>query len=141
MLAPITVERFNHATLNVRDLPASIAFYTQVLGFHTTARPAFDFEGAWLYRAGLGMMLHLIVDPNFNPPRDRIESRKSHLAFRVTDVDAAKQHLHRAGVPFVEKLLPTHGYRQLFLHDPSGNVLELGEWPDPEILASLKEEN
>ena len=36
------------------------------------------------------------------------------------------------GVRYVEHVLPTYGYRQVFFHDPDGNTLELGEWPSPE---------
>lgn len=75
------------------------------------------------------MVLHLIQDENFNPPRDRIESRKSHLAFRA-DVDSAREGLQNHGIEFIERVLPDHGYRQLFFHDPDGNVIELGEWPN-----------
>jgi catechol 2,3-dioxygenase-like lactoylglutathione lyase family enzyme len=57
--APLDVGRFNHATLNCRDVPRSVAFYRDVLGFQRLKRPGFSFAGAWLYRDGLGMMLHL----------------------------------------------------------------------------------
>jgi glyoxylase I family protein len=126
---PIETQRFNHAAINARDLGRSVEFYCQVLGFHEIPRPGFSFAGSWLYRDGLGMVLHLIEDANFNPPRDTIDSRKNHLAFRA-DVDIAREGLCQHGVPFVERVLPDHGYRQLFFHDPSGNVIELGEWPD-----------
>lgn len=131
MPEPIETLRFNHAALNTRDLQRSVAFYCNVLGFHEVPRPGFSFAGSWLYRDGLGMVLHLIHDAEFNPPCDRIESRKNHLAFRA-DVDLARERLRQHGVPFIERTLPDRGYRQLFLHDPDGNVIELGEWPNVE---------
>ena len=127
----IPTQRFNHAALNCRDLARSIEFYRSVLGFHEVPRPGFSFAGSWLYRQGLGMVLHLIHDEQFDPPRDRIETRKSHLAYRA-DVDLARERLRQHGVPFVERVLPDHGYRQVFFHDPDGNVIEVGEWPDVE---------
>lgn len=128
--------RFNHATLNCSDVGRSIAFYMTVLGLREVTRPDFDFRGAWLYRDGLGMMLHLIEDKRFDPPRHKINSRVSHLAFRVTDVDRTLALLSEHGVEHVHKRLPTHGYRQVFFHDPDGNVLEVGEWPDPEAMVA-----
>ena len=129
MTQPIETRRFNHAALNSRDLGRSVEFYCRVLGFHEIPRPGFSFAGSWLYRDGLGMVLHLIQDANFNPPRDHIESRKNHLAFRA-DVDTSRERLREHGIEFAEHTLPDYGYRQLFFHDPDGNVIELGEWPD-----------
>jgi catechol 2,3-dioxygenase-like lactoylglutathione lyase family enzyme len=126
---PIETQRFNHAALNTRDVSRAVAFYCEILGFHEVPRPSFSFAGSWLYRNGLGMVLHLIHDADLSPPRDRIESRKNHLAFRA-DVDIARERLREHDIQFIERVLPDHGYRQLFFHDPDGNVIELGEWPD-----------
>ena len=46
----------------------------------------------------------------------------------------ALELLTKHGVEHVHKRLPTHGYRQIFFHDPDGNVIEVGEWPDAEQL-------
>ncbi|TWT90573.1 Glutathione transferase FosA [Pseudobythopirellula maris] len=132
---PVEVGRFNHAAIVSLDVERSVAFYASVLGFRRTARPAFSFDGAWLYCDGLGMMLHLIHDAAFDPTPPATK-RLNHLAFRV-DVDHAKERLTALGVDFREKRLPTLGYRQLFLLDPDGHQLELGEWPEPEELARL----
>lgn len=131
----IRVGPLNHAALNVVDLSASVAFYTQVLGFHEVPRPHFSFAGSWLYRDGLGMMLHLIDDERFDPPIERDNTRRHHLAFCVADVDQARQLLAEHGIEYVERRLPDYGYRQLFFHDPAGNLLELGEWPRAKDMA------
>ena len=128
----IAVARFNHAALNATDVRASIAFYTQVLGFYEVPRPSFTFEGSWLYNDGLGMMLHLIHDDRFSPIEARDNTRRSHLAFRVEDIDRTLELLAAHDVPVIQRKLPDHGYRQLFIHDPDGNLIELGEWPDVE---------
>ncbi len=132
----IAVGRFNHAALNTTNVAASVAFYTSLLGFHEVARPSFSFAGSWLYSEGLGMMLHLIHDDRFDPITDRENRRRSHLAFRAHDIDRARELLAAHGVPTIEGRLPDYGYRQLFFHDPDGNLLELGEWPDVEEMMS-----
>ena len=132
----IEVGPFNHAALNTRDVAASVRFYTQVLGFHEVPRPSFSFGGSWLYREGLGMMLHLIHDEQFVDSTPAIETRRHHLAFRVDDFDDAKQKMAVHGIACVERKLPDYGYRQLFFHDPDGNVIELGEWPRAEEMVS-----
>src|ERR1700690_2877430 len=49
----------HHVSLNVRDVPAALDFYTRVLGLTQRAdRPDFSFGGAWL-DAG-GQQIHLI---------------------------------------------------------------------------------
>lgn len=126
---PIATGAIHHAALNCREVPRAVAFYTDVLGFHEIPRPGFDFDGAWLDRAGCNVTLHLIHDPRNDPPREQINSRVHHLAFRVADIDATMEVLRRHEVRFIEKPLVDFGYRRVFLHDPDGNVIELGEWP------------
>ncbi|WP_442481799.1 VOC family protein [Aeoliella sp. SH292] len=132
MPTPIPLARFNHAALNASDVDASIRFYTQVLGFYEVPRPGFSFAGSWLYSDGLGMMLHLIHDERFVPIATRDNTRRSHLAFRVEDIDLTLELLAQHDIPVIQRRLPDFGYRQLFLHDPDGNLIELGEWPDVE---------
>lgn len=132
MPEPIPVARFNHAAINASDVDASVAFYTQVLGFFEVPRPSFSFNGSWLYSDGLGMMLHLIHDGRFEPIATRDNTRRSHLAFRVEDIDRTLELLAEQEIPVIERRLPDYGYRQLFIHDPDGNLIELGEWPDVE---------
>lgn len=132
MPQPIPIARFNHAALNASDVDASIHFYTQVLGFYEVPRPSFSFAGSWLYSKGLGMMLHLIHDERFEPIATRDNTRRSHLAFRVEDIEQTLADLAAHEIPVVQRRLPDYGYRQLFIHDPDGNLIELGEWPDVE---------
>ncbi len=119
----------NHAALNCRDVPRSVAFYRDLLGFQEVPRPGFDFDGAWLYRREARVMIHLIRDAHFDPPRDKIDTRKSHLAFTVPDASHAAAVLRAAGVEFIDRPLVDYGYQRVFCFDPDGNVLELGEWP------------
>jgi catechol 2,3-dioxygenase-like lactoylglutathione lyase family enzyme len=80
------------------------------------------------------MMLHLIHDERFLGPQPSVETRRHHLAFRVNDFDEAKRRIAEHEITFVERTLPDHGYRQMFFHDPDGNVIELGEWPRVETM-------
>jgi catechol 2,3-dioxygenase-like lactoylglutathione lyase family enzyme len=130
---PVNAGRLNHVALPTADPERGVRFYRDVLGFVETLRPAFSFRGAWLLKREVGVMVHLIHDETFRPmPGEPINSRTNHIAMQVEDYDAAVKLLAAHGVEYVERVLPTYKYRQVFFHDPDGNTLELGEWPSPE---------
>ena len=105
-------------SLNVRDVPAALDFYTRVLGLtERTDRPDFSFGGAWL-DAG-GQQIHLIEAAA--PP-----SLGQHFALAVADLDAAVTDLREMGVAVTDPVKVGTG-RQSFLDDPAGNRVELQE--------------
>lgn len=108
----------HHVSLNVRDVPAALDFYTRVLGLtERSDRPDFSFDGAWL-DAG-GQQIHLIeADP---PP-----SLGQHFALAVSDLDAVVAELRGQGVTVTDPV-PVGPGRQSFLDDPAGNRVELQE--------------
>jgi len=120
---------FNHIALPTSDAEQCARFYCEVLGFQLVPRPSFSFDGRWLYRAKAGVMIHLIHDENHQPASDPINTRGHHFALQSSDVTRDLQLLAEHGVETVERVLPDHGYRQVFFRDPDGNVLEIGEWP------------
>lgn len=120
----ITIRELNHVALHVRDLEASIRFYTDVLGLTQIDRPAFNFPGAWF---ALGSQeLHLIADPDLDPAR----RRHHHFALLTDDAFAAKAELAARGVSALEGPSPRpDGPLQLFFHDPDGYRIELYHHP------------
>lgn len=91
-------------------------FYTGVLGCTLRDdRPNFSFPGAWLDVGG--QQVHLIQLP---PP----EAKGQHFAMLVADLDAAVSVVRAHGVT-VSDPVPVGSGRQSFLHDPSGNLVEL----------------
>jgi glyoxylase I family protein len=108
----------HHVSLNVRDVPAALDFYTRVLGLtERSDRPDFSFDGAWL-DAG-GQQIHLIdadVPPSFG----------QHFALAVSDLDAVVAELRGQGVTVTDPV-PVGTGRQSFLSDPAGNRVELQE--------------
>jgi catechol 2,3-dioxygenase-like lactoylglutathione lyase family enzyme len=106
----------HHVSINVNDVPAAVAFYTEALGFTVRDdRPDFGFDGAWL-NAG-PQQLHLIAAavPSANG---------QHFAVRVADLDATISELRATGVA-VSDASPVGTGRQAFVSDPSGNTVEL----------------
>lgn len=106
----------HHVSINVADADEALAFYVDVLGLgQRSDRPDFGFGGAWL---DVGeQQIHLIEAP---VP----DSRGQHFALRVDDLDATIDDLRSRGVD-VSDAKPVGTSRQAFLHDPSGNMIEL----------------
>jgi catechol 2,3-dioxygenase-like lactoylglutathione lyase family enzyme len=108
----------HHVSINVVDVEAAVHFYVDQLGLAAREdRPAFPFGGAWL-DAG-GQQVHLI---EADPPA----GAGQHFAVLVDDIDAAVAELRGLGLE-VSDPKPVATSRQAFLHDPSGNLVELHE--------------
>lgn len=106
----------HHVSINVTDVDAAIAFYTDVLGLTVRDdRPDFGFPGAWLSVGD--QQIHLIGAP-------APQNLGQHLAIWVADLDAAIAELRARGVE-VTDASPVGASLQAFLVDPSGNAVEL----------------
>lgn len=106
----------HHVSINVQDVDAAVAFYVGTLGLVARGdRPDFGIGGAWLDLGG--QQVHLIEAPG---PDDCGQ----HFAVHVADIDACVSELRAAGVEVSDPGLVGTG-RQAFLHDPSGNLVEL----------------
>jgi len=131
---PFEVRSIDHVTLVVADLERSRAFYVDLLGMQSIARPPFSFNGLW-FQAG-ATQIHLILEhaesgPAGNlEPRDRLGMRSHHLAFEVADATSAVAWLRECGVPVVAgpKFRPD-GAVQTFVTDPDGHLVELTTFP------------
>ena len=108
----------HHVSLNVADNEAAVRFYEDVLGFRRLERPDFGFPGAWL-DTGNGQV-HLLEVPDHRAPAGQ------HVAFQVDDIEAARSAVLAHGVE-VSEASPVGTGLQAFLHDPSGNLIELNQ--------------
>jgi catechol-2,3-dioxygenase len=120
------VRRLNHAVLYVRDIPTSVAFYTNVLGMEVVTR--MGDQAAFLRASGhsnhhdLGMFA---VGPQApNPSRGSVGLY--HLAWQVDTIEELVSL--RAALVEVGSLVgeSSHGVSySLYAHDPSGNEFEV----------------
>ena len=110
----------HHVAICVRDAAEAVTFYTDVLGLTVLDRPDFGFGGYWL-DAG-GQQVHLMESESSHSGGD-------HFAIRVDDLEEAVAHIRASGVT-VNTIEHMKGAgHQAFLHDPSGNFIELNQ-PD-----------
>ena len=109
---------FHHVAICVDDADAAKTFYCDVLGFTPVgARPAEFGPGHWLDAGGQQLHLMQVDDPTKNP---------GHFALRVDDLDAVVTEISATGSAAGVPHTPGAG-QQAFLHDPSGNIIELNQ--------------
>jgi len=131
MTAILPIKQLHHVALVTTQTARSVAFYRDVLGFAELRRPDFDFRGAWLY--GYGVQLHVIEHEALSQPaREHIQTRENHLAFSVSDVEAAQEVLRAHDVSYHEQV-NAGGARQIFFQDPDGHHIELAVYQDPSL--------
>lgn len=117
--AQINTQGIHHVSINVKDVDAAVAFYVGVLNLELLERPDLGFPGAWI-QAG-EQEIHLLGIDSGNPVKEQ------HFAFAVDDADEVHSALLKEGfAPSDIREIPGV-CRQLFTHDPSGNMIEFNQ--------------
>ncbi len=116
--------------LAVFDMPTSIKFYCDGLGFEIVAsdgKPAPLFDWVLLRLNDTELMLNTAYDPGERPPvpdPTRIDAHQdAALYFGCPDVDGAYAHLRAKGINAKEPKVAPYGMKQLYLTDPDGYLL------------------
>jgi catechol 2,3-dioxygenase-like lactoylglutathione lyase family enzyme len=118
--------------IQVFDMPASLAFYRDILGFELVqAAPppeqakGDDFGWVWLHRDGADLMLNTLYDPDAERPLAPDPARvaahdDTGLFFGCPDVDGAYEYLRARGVQVEPPAIAPYGMKQLWVKDPDG---------------------
>jgi catechol 2,3-dioxygenase-like lactoylglutathione lyase family enzyme len=112
----------------VFDMPTSLKFYRDVLGFEVVATnddDAGDFVDWCHLRLGkTDLMLNGMYEAGDRPPVPDKARAAVHsdvcLYFGCPDVDAAYRHLRAKGLDVKEPRVAPYGMKQLYLLDPDG---------------------
>src|SRR5262245_50788364 len=107
-------------------------FYTALLGFERTPKPAELATRGGCWFTSSTVQLHLGVEEPFHP------ARKAHPALKVDQLDPLLAQLAAAGVD-VRPAEDVDGRRRVHVDDPFGNRIELIETrePTPEVFRAL----
>jgi methylmalonyl-CoA/ethylmalonyl-CoA epimerase len=128
----------DHVAIVVKDLEATLRFYTQTLGFREVYREIIYDQGVETVGLAAGdAVVELLLPLDENTPvarfRGEAATKLHHTAYRVSDIEAALTELASKGVRLIDRHARTgaHGNRIAFLHPKStGDVLiELCEPP------------
>jgi len=121
--------KFRYVGIRVKDLDASIAFYTKVLGMKALGRSTVDAtngRNADLATEDGGFVLEL----NYYEKGSRFAKEYTvgegldHLSFQVEDLDKALAEAKKAGHPIVLDMKTTTS-RWAYIEDPNGIWIEL----------------
>jgi glyoxylase I family protein len=120
----------HHIALIVSDIARSREFYERVLAMRVIHEEFREARQSWkVDMIGAGVQLELFTFPDAPPRPTRPEALGlRHLAFVVSDLDAAIAHAHACGVS-VEPIRVDHAAsaRFTFFADPDGVPIELYE--------------
>ena len=134
---PMGIEIRSMAPLfQVFDMPASVTFYRDVLGFTVVStspvRGTDDFDWALLRHGDIEIMLNTAYEQDSRPAMPEPSRFAGHndaaLYFGCPDVDAAFAHLQARGVISRAPKVAPYGMKQLYLKDPDGYEICL-QWP------------
>lgn len=136
----MALTKLAHYSIRTRDVEASGKFYTEILGLRSGFRPPFRFPGLWLYlnedESDFGVVHLLGIDAGDESGladylgdkalgQDKGTGALDHIAFLAKDWPAMRARCRKAGVDYVERVVPAIGLFQVFLKDPSGITIEL----------------
>jgi len=122
------VTRLLHHSVNVEDrLDETRAFYAEVLGLDVEpGRPVIPgVEGAW-FDAGQGGQIHLV---DCDKGTGAIRPTDVHVCLGVEDLRATIAELDERAIPYLRGA--QGDVVQIWIADPSGNVIELQHDPPP----------
>jgi catechol 2,3-dioxygenase-like lactoylglutathione lyase family enzyme len=126
----MTIRRLDHVNIRTADLATTRAFYTEVMGMTEGYRPPFDFPGAWLKPPvpGAAPSIHVYAGKainEFGGANAPAAAAIDHVSIAAQGFDELRERLRAHGLEWREGHPPDTELWQLFVHDPSGILLEL----------------
>ncbi len=111
--------------LQVFNMPRSLAFYRDTLGFQVVSDSgnADDSSWVWLRLGSCDLMLNDQYEPGHVPdklPLERTKWHKDTCLYFGADPDAAYEYLKSKGLAPEPPLDTAYGMRQLYVTDPDG---------------------
>lgn len=125
--------QIHHVNVNVDALGPAVAFYRDVIGLPLDATPDQGFPSQF-FRLGATQQIHMNEMPD-------ARGERGHFCIVVPDFMAVFRRAKAAGVIETEtwgrvRMLP-NGKMQMFVRDPSGNLIEIASAAGATIEPSL----
>jgi len=123
--------------LSVFDMPTSLKFYRDILGFKVTQDTGQGDNSGWvmIQKDNVILMLNTAYDDDERPaapdPTHHSVHKDTYLYFQCPNPDAAYEYLKSKSISLDPPTVAYYGVRQLYLQDPDGYTLCF-QWPEPE---------
>lgn len=117
-----------HVAIKTPDLDATVKFYTEVLGMELAHRPHFGFPGAWLAQPNGPPIIHIYAGNAAIGSDGKVPSGTGsldHVSLTIVGWDKCLARMEKGGYDWRAALVPGMSLWQIFVHDPSGVMLEL----------------
>ncbi len=123
------ITKINHVTLIVKQLEEAVAFYKDEMGLELIPAFLLDFPAAF-FNINEDQQLHLTE-------WEDAYSFRGHVCFQVDDFNAIFKRTKELGIIDIKpwgkvRQLPD-GAMQMFIRDPSGNLVEISSPPDYKV--------
>jgi glyoxylase I family protein len=121
--------------LEVFDMPTSLTFYRDKLGFRVTGDSGQGNESGWvmLELGGETIMLNTAYEKGERPDTPDAERVASHsdicIYFGCPNIDGTYEHLKANGIKCEPPAVAPYGMKQLYLRDPDNYKLCF-QWPE-----------
>ena len=116
--------RLAHTMIRVRDLEASLAFYTGFLGLREVRRGTIGDEATLVFLGDAAGKYHIELTFNHDGRDYEPGNQFGHLAFHVDDLDATVAEVERRGWWF-RRSKPENRTQYIFVKDPDGYDVEI----------------
>lgn len=127
--------KFDHYTIRVKNLDRSVSFYRDTLGLPEIENRTRRSHIRW-FSIGAGQELH-VVENQDEQVRTNIGI---HLALRVRDFEGFRKRLEKNNITIYnskakpdEITIRADGIRQVYFQDPDGFWIEVNDTPDHTI--------
>ncbi|WP_417729330.1 VOC family protein [Roseovarius sp.] len=124
------IAALDHLVLTVADIPATLAFYRDVLGMQPEVFHPADGSTRWALKFGVQKINLHQAGAEFDPKAARVQSGSADLCF-LSAAALEDWQRHFAALGITPELGPiarsgaTGPIRSLYLRDPDGNLIEV----------------
>ncbi len=118
--------RLAHTMIRVRDLDATLAFYTGFLGLREVRRSPIGDEATLVFLTDEAGAYHLELTVNHDGRDYELGDQFGHLAFTVDDLAPVVEEIERRGW-WYRRSKPEARSRYVFVRDPDGYDVEILE--------------
>jgi len=118
--------RMAHTMIRVKDLDATLAFYTGFLGLREVRRSPIGDEATLVFLTDETGSYHIELTHNHDGRDYELGYQFGHLAFTVDDLEAVVARVEEQGW-WYRRNRPGSRSKYIFVHDPNGYDIEILE--------------